>query len=209
MAFRRGATGRRACRQPFALLPSGQVEAMDESSTGKAASRDAASEDSPAALFDLVVAKHTAMISRIALAYETDPVLRGELVQEIMLAVWTGLPQFRRDSSLKTFVAGIAYKRSISHVSRAVRRPRAAPLSDDLVSQDPLPDEIASRNQLKKRMLEVVHTLPLAQKQAIILCLEDFSFKEIGETMGISTHAAQMRCHRAKTALREAMERSP
>ncbi|HKR25305.1 MAG TPA: sigma-70 family RNA polymerase sigma factor [Allosphingosinicella sp.] len=183
---------------------------MDEGSTGKAGRLGAASEDlSPASLFDLVVARHTAMISRIALAYESDPTLRRELVQEIMLAIWTGLPQFRRDSSLKTFVAGIAYKRSISHVSRAVKRPRVSPLSEDLISEDPLPDEIASRNQLKKRMLEVVQTLPLAQKQAIILCLEEFSFKEIGETMGISTHAAQMRCHRAKTALKTAMEKLP
>jgi RNA polymerase sigma factor (sigma-70 family) len=79
-------------------------------------------------------------------------------------------------------------------------------LSDDLVSPDPLPDEIASRNQLKTRMLAVVQTLPLAQKQAIILCLEEFSFREIGETMGISTHAAQMRCQRAKAALKAAME---
>jgi RNA polymerase sigma factor (sigma-70 family) len=183
---------------------------MDQESTAKAGSRRAASEDvSPATLFDLVVARHTAMISRIALAYEADPTLRRELVQEIMLAIWSGLPRFRQDSSLKTFVAGIAYKRSISHVARAVRRPKAAALSDDFVSQEPLPDEVASRNQLKKRLLEVVQTLPLAQKQAIILCLEGFSFKEIGETMGISTHAAQMRCQRAKAALKAAMEAAP
>ena len=56
------------------------------------------------------------------------------------------------------------------------------------------PDEIASRNQLKTRMLEVVQTLPLAQKQAMILCLEEFSFKEIGETLGTSAHTARMRC---------------
>lgn len=181
---------------------------MDEGSTGKSGNRGAASERlSPAAMFDLVAARHTAMISRIALAYEADPTLRRELVQEIMLAIWSGLSKFRGDSSLKTFVAGIAYKRSISHVARAARRPKSSPLSDTLASQDPLPDEIASRNQLKQRMLEVVQTLPLAQKQAIILCLEDFTFKEIGETMGISTHAAQMRCHRAKTALRAATDK--
>jgi len=180
---------------------------MDEGSTGKTGSRGAAGErGSPGALFDRVVASHAGLISRIALAYEADPALRRELVQDIMLAIWGGLPRFRHDSSLKTFVAGIAYKRSFSHVARAIRRPKSSPLPDNLVSPDPLPDEIASRNQLKTRMLEVVQTLPLAQKQAIILCLEEFSFKEIGETMGTSTHAAQMRCQRAKAALRAAME---
>lgn len=192
------------------MLPAGQSEAMDKVRTDTAGHSGAAGEGlSPAALFDQVVAGHTAMIARIALAYEADPALRRELVQDIMLAIWSGLPRFRRDSTLKTFVAGIAYKRSISHVSRAVRRPRAAPLSDDFVSDEPLPDEIASRNQLKSRLLEVVQTLPLAQKQAIILCLEGFSFKEIGETIGVSTHAAQMRCQRAKAALKTAMETSP
>lgn len=180
---------------------------MNEGSRAKAGGRGAAGESgSPGALFDLVVVSHTGLISRIALAYEADPALRRELVQDIMLAIWAGLPRFRHDSSLRTFVAGIAYKRSFSHVARAVRRPRSSPLPDDLVSPDPLPDEIASRNQLKTRMLAVVQTLPLAQKQAIILCLEEFSFKEIGETMGTSTHAAQMRCQRAKAALKAAME---
>jgi RNA polymerase sigma factor (sigma-70 family) len=180
---------------------------MDERITGNASGRDAAGEnDSPASLFDQVVAVHTGMISRIALAYEADPALRRELVQEIMLAVWRGLPQFRHDSSLKTFVAGIAYKRSISHVASAVKRPKSAPLSDAMVCEEPLPDEVAARNQLKAQMREVVQTLPLAQKQALILCLEGFSFNEIGATLGISTHAAAMRCQRAKDALREAME---
>jgi len=88
-------------------------------------------------------------------------------------------------------------------VARAARRPGSAPLPD------PLPDEIESRNRLKTRMLEVVRTLPLAQKQAIVLCFEDFTFEEIGETMGISAHAAQMRCDRARAALKAATEKLP
>jgi len=181
---------------------------MDERIAGNASDRDEAGEKSSSSLlFDQVIANHTGMISRIALAYEADPALRRELVQEILLAVWSALPRFRHDSSLKTFVAGIAYKRSISHVARAAKRPKSAPLSDAIASEEPLPDEVSSRNQLKARLRELVRTLPLAQKQAIILCLEDFSFKEIGETLGISAHAAAMRCQRAKDALREAMEK--
>ena len=101
---------------------------MNQGGKGKAGGRGAAGESgSPGALFDLVVASHTGLISRIALAYEADPALRRELVQDIMLAIWGGLPRFRHESSLKTFVAGIAYKRSFSHVARAVRRPKSAP----------------------------------------------------------------------------------
>ena len=181
---------------------------MTERTTGQD-SGDAAAQPGgfPAMSFDLVTARYTGMISRIALAYEADPALRRELVQDIMLAIWGSLPHFRGQAPLKTFVAGIAYKKAISHVARAVRRPKSVPLSDDLPDPNPRPDETASRNQLKAQMLNVIKTLPLAQKQAIILCLEDFTFKEIGETLGISARAAAMRCHRAREALRSAMEK--
>jgi RNA polymerase sigma-70 factor, ECF subfamily len=180
---------------------------MGNSDAGRDDKTAAAELGAPADLFDLVTDRYAGMITRIALAHEGDPAIRRDLVQEIMLAVWAALPRFRRESSLKTFVAGIAYKRSITHVARAVRRPRSAELSESLASPDPLPDEVASRNQLKARLLEAVQALPLAQRQAIILFLEDFSFREIGETLGISAHAAEMRCHRARAILRDAMER--
>jgi RNA polymerase sigma-70 factor (ECF subfamily) len=157
-------------------------------------------------MFDQVVAHHAGLISRIALAHEADPALRRDLTQDIMLAIWGSLPRFRHESSLKTFVAGVAYKRSIAHVSRAVRRPKPSALSENLLCPDPLPDETAARNQLKTRMLEIVQSLPIAQKQAIILCLDDFTFEEIGVILGISTRAATMRCHRARTALKAAIE---
>lgn len=180
---------------------------MDKRIPDNAGSRDATGKsDSPDSLFDIVVTRHSSMITRIALAHEADPALRRDLVQDIMLAIWGSLPQFRRDSSLKTFVAGIAYNQSISHVARALKRPKPSLLSEALICESPLPDEIASRNQLKSLMLGVIQTLPLAQKQAIILCLEDFTFREIGATLGISTRAASMRCNRARAALRSAME---
>lgn len=181
---------------------------MDKRFTGKTKSRDAASESgSPDSLFETVAARHSSMIARIALAHEADPALRCDLVQDIMLAIWSSLPHFRHESSLKTFVAGIAYKQSISHVARAVKRPKPTLLSEALICASPLPDEIASRNQLRSLMLDVIQTLPLAQKQAIILCLEDFTFNEIGVTLGISTRAASMRCNRARVALRAAMDK--
>lgn len=162
--------------------------------------------ESTEALFDLIVAEHSSMILRIALAHEANPEIRVELVQDIMAAIWASLPKFRGDSAIKAFVASIAYKRSISHVARAVRRPKTSELSDSMISDQPLPDELAFRERHKQRMLEAIQALPLAQKQAIILCLEDFTFAEIGETLGISTRAAAMRCNRARARLKAALE---
>ncbi len=157
------------------------------------------------ALFDIVAKDHAGLIYRIALAHEADPAIRGELVQDIMLAIWGSLPRFRRDASLKTFVTSIAYNQSIAHVARVVRRRRLSPAADALPAEPDLPDEAADRKQRQQHLLDAIQTLPLAQRQAIILYLEDFTFAEIGEALGISAHAAAMRCNRAKAALTVAM----
>lgn len=158
-------------------------------------------------LFGEVVDNCTGLISRIALSFEADVALRRELIQDILLAVWIALPSFRGDSSLKTFVASIAQKRSISHVTRRVREPRQVELSTELPSAAPSPDAIAMDNDVKKQLVESIQLLPIPQREAIVLALEGFSYGEIGDVLGISANAAMLRCQRAKNALKEMMER--
>jgi RNA polymerase sigma-70 factor (ECF subfamily) len=158
-------------------------------------------------LFDDVTARCTGLITRIALSYEADEALRRELVQDIMLAVWIALPSFRGDSSLKTFVASIAQKRSITHVTRRAREPRKVELPEDLRASGDLPDEVAVRNDLKRQLTESIQLLPLPQREAIVLCFEGFSYTEMGQVLGISTNAAMLRCQRAKAALKSIMEK--
>jgi RNA polymerase sigma-70 factor (ECF subfamily) len=124
-----------------------------------------------------------------------------------LLAVWVALPSFRGDSSLKTFVASIAQKRSISHVTRRAREPKQVELPEDLRSAALLPDEVAVENDQKRRLIESIQRLPIPQREAIVLCFEGFSYSEMGEVLGISSNAAMLRCQRAKTALKTILER--
>jgi RNA polymerase sigma-70 factor (ECF subfamily) len=122
-----------------------------------------------------------------------------------LLAVWVALPSFRGEASLKTFVASIAQKRSITHVTRRAREPRQVELPPDLVSAAMPPDEIAERNDQKKQLVESIQKLPIPQREAIVLFFEGFSFGEMAEVLGISANAAMLRCQRAKAALKEMM----
>ncbi len=105
-------------------------------------------------LFAEVASSCTGLINRIALSYEADPSLRHELIQDILLAIWVALPNFRGDASIKTFAASIAQKRCISHVSKRAREPRQVELPGDLVSAAPAPDEAALRNDEKRLLVE-------------------------------------------------------
>jgi len=158
-------------------------------------------------LFAEVTSDCTGLISRIALSYEADPSLRRELVQDILLAIWVALPNYRGEASIKTFAASIAQKRSITHVTRRAREPRQVELPADLVSTAPPPDEVAVSNDQKKRLVDSIQLLPIPQREAIVLCFEGFSYGEMAEILGITPNAVMLRCQRAKTTLKSIMER--
>lgn len=157
-------------------------------------------------LFAQVSASCTGLITRIALSYEADPSLRHELIQDIMLAIWVALGNYRGEASLTTFAASIAQKRCISHVSKRAREPRQVELPADLPSTAPPPDEMALRNDQKRQLVESIQQLPIPQREAIVLCLEGFSYSEMGLILGISPNAVMLRCQRAKATLKSIME---
>lgn len=158
-------------------------------------------------LFAEVSSSCTGLINRIALSYEADPSLRRELIQDILLAIWVALPSYRGDASIKTFAASIAQKRCISHVSKRAREPRQVELPSDLICAAPAPDEAALHNDQKRVLVESIRLLPIPQREAIVLCLEGFSYGEMANILGISANAVMLRCQRAKTSLKSIMER--
>jgi RNA polymerase sigma-70 factor (ECF subfamily) len=153
-------------------------------------------------LFEELFRSCTGRIEHIAVAHEADPALRGELVQEILLALWTALPGFRGDASIATFAASVARKRCATHVSKRAREPRQVALPADLACPAPAPDEAALREDEKRLLTRSVGLLPVPQREAIVLCLAGFAYGEMAVILGISTNAVMLRCQRAKSRLR-------
>lgn len=158
-------------------------------------------------MFAFASRHYAGLVTRVALSYENDHALRRELIQDVWLALWVALASFRGDASLKTFVAAIAQKRSISHVTRRAREPRQVALPEDLQSSSLTPDEIAMQKDMRAQLVRSIQALPLPQREAIVLAFEGFSYAEVGDVLGISTNAAMLRCQRAKATLRAHMER--
>lgn len=156
--------------------------------------------------FERIVSDYGPLITRIAASYESDPSLREDLTQQILLAVWQALPSWRGDSSLKTFIARVAQNRSISFVTKQVRQPKVAELPEKLEAEDPNPEENAIEVNEREMLLEATRRLPLPQRQVIILVLEGFSYPEISEMLEIAPNALALRLSRAKTALKSMLE---
>ena len=153
-----------------------------------------------------MLADHAGMLWRIASIYEADPELRKELHQEILVAAWRAVPRFRGEASVRTFLARIAHIRSVSHVARQAARPRHTPIDPQAPSPAASPYDEAEQSDRRSRLLAAVRDLPLAWRQPIVLTLEGFAPREIGEVLGLSANVVSIRLTRAKHALRQSLK---
>ena len=150
--------------------------------------------------------EHGAMIERLARGYEADPELRRDLVQEIHAALWRSFAVFEGQCAEKSWVHRIAHNVSVSHIM-ASRRTRRMPLVglDEIgeLAGDDDPEQSTGERSLSQRLLATIHRLAPADRQVMLLYLEDLTAAEIGEVTGLSAAAVAVRIHRLKALLAE------
>ena len=143
-------------------------------------------------------------IERLARGYEADPELRRDLVQDIHAQLWRSFAYFEQQCSQRSWVYRVAHNVAVSHMI-ARRRLKAETLSglDDL-ENFPGADDVessAAEADVATRLLATIHRLKPADRQVMLLYLEDLTAAEIGEVTGLSAGAVATRIHRIKAAL--------
>jgi RNA polymerase sigma factor (sigma-70 family) len=153
-----------------------------------------------------IIATYGAGIARLAASYEADPALQEDLTQDILLAVHRALPSLREADRLGPFIFRIAHNRGVAHVVKEVRIKRQRSIEiDPQPDADGLERHIIAEDS-SERVRRAIRRLPLPYRQVITLLLEDLSYGEIAETLGISASNVGVRVNRAKTQLRAMLD---
>ncbi|OYW46546.1 MAG: hypothetical protein B7Z08_07050 [Sphingomonadales bacterium 32-68-7] len=149
---------------------------------------------------------HGGMIERLARGYEADPELRRDLVQDIHAALWRSFAIFAGQCAEKSWVHRIAHNVAVTHMMTGRRR-RRVPLVGleeiDTLPGDDDPEHATADRTLSERLLGAIHQLKPADRQVMLLYLEDLTAGEIGEVTGLSAGAVAVRIHRLKALLAE------
>lgn len=145
---------------------------------------------------------HGAALARIAAAYERNPAMREDLVQDMVVAVMLALPRLREPAKLKAFVLRIGHNRAVTHVARRMRE-RPTDVEPDAIAHDaPTQEQAMMDGQRNARLMQAIRTLGLPYRQVITLLLEDLSHPQIAEILGISVTNVGVRVNRAKQQLK-------
>jgi RNA polymerase sigma factor (sigma-70 family) len=160
------------------------------------------------AAFERIVAELGPAIARIVATYERNADTRQDLTQEVLLAIYKSLPALRDQTKVRPFVFRIAHNRCLDHVIRHSKKPKMDELPEDLRGSGDSPEESLLVQERSRGLLDAVRSLEIPYRQVMTLLLEDMSYAEIAETLGISISNVGVRVNRAKSQLKTLLERS-
>ncbi len=154
-------------------------------------------------------------LERLSRAYEADPDLRLDLLQDIHFALWRSFARFDGLCSERTWVFRVAHNVATSHVLRRKRLSSHKLVTlDDLVAHadpaQPNPEAHAGDRQALAKLMSLVRALAPTDRQVVALYLEGLDAQEIGDVCGLTPGAVATKVHRLKAVLAQRFkERGP
>lgn len=134
----------------------------------------------------------------LAARYARTPADRPDLHQEMVLAIWKGLPRFRGESSLQTYAMRIARNTVIDHV----RQRRITLAEMDLADLSATPLEMLEGRLDRARVRAAIEGLPPTLRDVLVLHLGGHDYRQIAERTGLSRDNVGVRLTRARQRLR-------
>ena len=148
--------------------------------------------------FARVVREHKGTIYTVCYMFSKDEEEVADLFQEILVNMWKGFSGFRGDSSARTWIYRVSLNTCISAERKKKRRGESVPLSMDINLFEDHDEDIKQIRLLQGR----ISRLGPFDRAIVLLWLENLSYNEIGEIIGISAKNVSVRLFRIKEQLR-------
>lgn len=163
-----------------------------------------------------LVSDHQRMVYQLGLHLLGDPQEALDLSQEVFLRVFRTLPQFRGQSSLKTWIYRIVINQAANrrrwwhrrHKSQQIALEEHTAAHGEVAETRRLadPDQVLEGREAARRVWAALDTLPFDQRAVIILReIDGLSYDEIADSLGVAVGTVKSRLARARRGLRTAL----
>ncbi len=161
--------------------------------------------DNPNYAFNLVIRKYQEKtywhVRRLVIDHDDA----NDIIQDIFIKVWKGLPRFRGESELFTWIYRIATNETLNFLNRKKRR-FFVPLGDveNTLQLKILNNQSFSGNEIERKLYSSILKLP--EKQRIVFNMRYFdqlSYQEISDILGTSVGALKASYHHAAKKVEE------
>lgn len=156
--------------------------------------------------FERQIKEHEMLIHKVCRIYAYTATDREDLFQDIVIQLWKAYPNFKGKSKFSTWLYRVAINTAITGLRRKKDfiisfEPLALPVN---ISEEKLNDE---EEQLQK-LYEAINKLNEVEKAIIMLYIEDKSYEEMEDILGIGQGNLRVKMNRIKNKLRELTKNS-
>ena len=149
--------------------------------------------------FANIVRKHKSTIYTVCYMFSQDSDEVEDLFQETLINLWKGFAQFRGDSSPATWIWKVSLNTCISFDRKKRRRGESVPLSMSINLFEDDDNDSRQIEMLRKR----INQLGPFDRAIVLLWLENLSYEEIGEIVGITAKNVSVRLVRIREQLKK------
>lgn len=152
-----------------------------------------------------LIERNRGRLRRLAGAYAASAEDERDLYQEMLLQAWRSLPSFEGRSSPDTWLYRVALNTALDH-DRSEERRRSARLDEDHPLRDrsfERPDRRYEEREKLERLYDAIDRLADADRALVLMYLEEKSYAEMSEVLGISESYVGVKLHRVRKELSE------
>ena len=146
--------------------------------------------------FVALINLHRGLIYKVCHLYGRDRDDKEDLFQEIVLQIWRAFPSFRKESRITTWMYRVALNTAISYFRKEKRKPESQGIS---IAELQLPD--LETNDDVEILHRAIQHLTQVEKGMIILYLDEKSYQEIADILGITVSNVGVKINRIKAKL--------
>ncbi|ELR69250.1 RNA polymerase ECF-type sigma factor [Fulvivirga imtechensis AK7] len=144
-----------------------------------------------------LIAKHQKIIHKVCHLYTDNQDDHEDLFQEILLQLWQGYPRFKGDAKVTTWMYRVSLYTAISSIKKKHKRKEEAIYiqeQEQIEKTDPYEFE---------NLRAAIDTLSETDKALVMLYLEEKSYKETADIMGMTESNVGVKLNRIKKKLKE------
>jgi RNA polymerase sigma-70 factor (ECF subfamily) len=149
------------------------------------------------------IQNHQGILHKICFVYLNNKTNKEDLYQEIVLQLWKSYPSFRNESKFSTWMYRVALNTAVTFSKKA----SFFESNRSLESDEYVIEEAVDYSEDIKILYKAISKLNKIEKAIILLWLDEKSYSEISEIVGISEKNVSVKVVRCKKKLAEIIKR--
>ncbi len=152
--------------------------------------------------FVKLVYQHQSMLYKVCSLYCASAQDRQDLFQEIVIQLWKSYPKFRGESKFSTWLYRIALNTAISDLRKQKNQP-TVPGSESFPEEIPEVQYYREKDEQIHQLYTAINHLTEVEKALVMLYLEDKTYHEMEEILGIHENNLRVKMNRIKEKIRK------